>query len=172
MIGVSFMGSIFGGIGLAATRAGLVRVGFPIEAEEGFLESLTRRLAPAGIVKGGFTLPAAVRQITEYFEGSRRSFDLPLDIRSSPFQRRVLEETARIPFGETRSYGEIARRTGSPAAARAVGSALRTNPLPIVIPCHRVIGADGSLVGFAGGIDLKAALIEHERILEPTRPRR
>lgn len=101
-------------------------------------------------------------QLREYFDGTRRAFDLPLDPRGTAFQLAVWRELARIPFGETISYGELARRIGRPAASRAVGAANGANPLPIVIPCHRVVGANGSLTGFGGGIETKKWLLALE----------
>lgn len=104
----------------------------------------------------------ASAQLAEYFEGRRRRFDLKLKPRGTPFQMAVLKELQRIPYGETLSYGDIAARLGKPRAVRAVGAANGRNPLPIVIPCHRVVGADGSLTGFGGGIDTKRWLLELE----------
>ncbi len=109
------------------------------------------------------------RQLEEYFAGTRRDFDLPLDPRGTEFQRRVWRRLTSIGYGETTSYGALARELGDPGASRAVGLANGSNPLPIVIPCHRVIGADGSLTGFGGGLPIKAALLELERAA--TQPR-
>lgn len=107
---------------------------------------------------------AATRaQLTAYFAGERTTFDLPLAPAGTPFQRKVWQALCEIPYGETISYGELARRIGQPTAARAVGLANGSNPLPIVVPCHRVIGADGSLTGFGGGIERKRWLLAHER---------
>jgi methylated-DNA-[protein]-cysteine S-methyltransferase len=102
------------------------------------------------------------RQLAEYFAGERREFDLTLAPEGTPFERSVWEELRRIPFGETRSYGEVARAIGRPNASRAVGRANGANPIPIVVPCHRVIGADGSLTGFGGGLEAKSRLLEIE----------
>jgi methylated-DNA-[protein]-cysteine S-methyltransferase len=102
------------------------------------------------------------RQLDEYFAGERREFDLALAPEGTPFERAVWAELAKIPFGETRSYGEIAEVLGRPGAARAVGRANGANPIPIVVPCHRVIGSDGSLTGFGGGLDAKFRLLELE----------
>ena len=104
----------------------------------------------------------AARQIEEYFAGTRREFRLPLDPEGNPFQRRVWNALRKIPYGETWSYGQLAERIGRPGAARAVGSANARNPLPIVVPCHRVIGANGKLTGYYGGLHLKAFLLELE----------
>jgi methylated-DNA-[protein]-cysteine S-methyltransferase len=113
----------------------------------------------------GSVLAETVRQLEQYFAGSRRDFDLPFDIDGSEFERRVLEELARVPYGTTVSYGELADLAGYPGAARAVGSVMRNNQLMIVLPCHRVIGADGSLRGYGGlgcGLDNKRRLLEFE----------
>ena len=105
---------------------------------------------------------AARQQLAEYFVGERKDFDLPLQLSGTEFQVQVLEELQRIPYGETTSYGDIATRIGRPKAVRAVGAANGRNPLPIVIPCHRVIGSSGDLTGFGGGLDLKEALLRLE----------
>ncbi|AGY59652.1 methylated-DNA--[protein]-cysteine S-methyltransferase [Gloeobacter kilaueensis] len=105
-----------------------------------------------------------VRQVGEYFENQRRHFDLPLAPMGSPFQKAVWAELTKIPFGTTMSYGELAARIGQPGGARAVGRANATNPIALVVPCHRVIGADGTLTGYAGGLPLKRALLEHEGV--------
>jgi len=104
----------------------------------------------------------AVEQLQQYFNGIRTRFDLPLDLDGTPFQLAVWNELQKIPYGETRTYGEIARSVGKPGAARAVGMANHENPVAIVIPCHRVVGSDGSLTGYAGGLDLKKKLLEIE----------
>jgi methylated-DNA-[protein]-cysteine S-methyltransferase len=110
----------------------------------------------------GAVLEDAAAQLTEYLAGERTTFDLPLRASGNAFERLVWAELARIPYGETASYGEIARRIGHPGAARAVGRANARNPIAIVVPCHRVIGSDGSLTGYAGGLDLKRALLALE----------
>lgn len=108
-------------------------------------------------------LRRAAEQLAEYFAGSRREFDLPLAPRGTGFQARVWEELKRIPYGETISYGELARRVGDPNASRAVGLANGRNPVSILIPCHRVIGASGKMTGYGGGIERKIALLDLER---------
>lgn len=107
-------------------------------------------------------LATARGQLEAYFAGQRRTFDLPLAPEGTAFQLAVLKALAEIPYGQTRSYGEIARRLGRPTASRAVGAANGRNPLAIVLPCHRVIGSDGSLTGYAGGLDAKRWLLRHE----------
>jgi methylated-DNA-[protein]-cysteine S-methyltransferase len=119
-----------------------------------------RRLRPEGRAP---VLGEAERQLTAYFEGDLVTFDLPLELHGSDFQRQCWLALATIPYGQTVSYGEQARRLGFGGdKARAVGAANGSNPLPIVLPCHRVIGADGSLTGFGGGLDRKRALLDHE----------
>lgn len=121
--------------------------------------------APAPRGNGPPVLRRARRQLLEYFAGARQSFDLPLRPRGTPFQLRVWQALAGIPFGATWSYKELARACGNADAMRAVGAANGRNPLPIVLPCHRVIGADGSLTGFGGGLETKAALLRLEGAL-------
>jgi methylated-DNA-[protein]-cysteine S-methyltransferase len=107
-------------------------------------------------------LPKAARQLKEYFAKERREFDLPLSMLGTEFQRQVWRELTKIPFGTTWSYGQLAKRIGKPNASRAVGLANGRNPIAIIVPCHRVIGADGSLTGFGGGLPRKQWLLEHE----------
>jgi len=104
----------------------------------------------------------AIQQLQEYFEGKRTAFDLPLDLHGTPFQKAVWSKLQSIPYGETCSYGEIARSLGKPGAARAVGMANHDNPVAVVVPCHRVVGSDGSLTGYAGGLDVKKRLLTLE----------
>jgi len=110
----------------------------------------------------GFNAEVA-RQVEEFFAGKRENFDFRLAPKGSTFQKRVWDELVRIPFGETISYGELARRIGNPAASRAVGRANATNPIALIVPCHRVIGTNGKLTGYAGGIELKEKLLAWER---------
>ena len=107
-------------------------------------------------------LASTVLQLREYFAGGRREFDLPLQFEGTTFQRRVWQELREIPYGETWSYGQLARRIGNPNASRAVGLANGRNPISILVPCHRVIGADGSLTGYGGGLERKRWLLAHE----------
>lgn len=108
-------------------------------------------------------LARACGEIQEYFRGERKRFTVPVRMQGTEFQRRVWEALRRIPYGETRTYGEIARQVGSPKGARAVGMACNRNPVMLIVPCHRVVGSDGKLVGFAGGLDMKRTLLQIEK---------
>ncbi len=121
-----------------------------------------QRYATTDWVKDSGALSEAVGQLRDYFAGKRRTFDLPLDLRGTPFQVQVWKALTDIPFGEARSYKDIAERIGSPKAVRAVGGANNRNPVPIVVPCHRVIGASGAMVGYGGGLHIKTFLLQHE----------
>jgi methylated-DNA-[protein]-cysteine S-methyltransferase len=123
-----------------------------------------RRVPLTGLVENDKhpVLLKTERQLQEYFAGSRRAFDLPLDMRGTTFQKDVWEALLAIPYGETRSYGQLAKQLGRPSASRAVGAANGRNPISIVVPCHRVIGSSGKLTGFAGGLDVKARLLDME----------
>ncbi len=123
------------------------------------------RLNPMTEEAGHPVLVAAERQLAEYFAGARKAFDLPLDFQGTEFQKQVWAALLTIPFGETRSYAEIARAIGRPTACRAVGAANGKNPISIVAPCHRVIGANGALTGFAGGLKAKEYLLGLEGLL-------
>ena len=123
---------------------------------------LSAKHRPAGKPKLNAVLTRAQKQLVEYFTGKRENFDLPLKPEGTAFQQKVWKALARIPFGQTRSYGQIAKAVKSPAASRAVGAACGRNPLPIVIPCHRVVGSTGSLTGFGGGLSMKEWLLKHE----------
>ena len=135
---------------LEADDAGLVRIEF------GALK------AAAKPPHSKTVLDVAVEQLTQFFDGQRKTFDVKLALRGTPFQLDVWRELLRIPYGETRSYAQIAKTIGRPAAVRAVGAANGANPIPIIIPCHRVIGSNGSLTGFGGGIDVKRWLLDFE----------
>jgi methylated-DNA-[protein]-cysteine S-methyltransferase len=106
------------------------------------------------------------KQVREYFDGSRNTFDLPLAPEGTDFQRRVWKEIARIPYGKTITYAELAQRAGAPGSARAAGAATGRNPISIVVPCHRIVGSDGSLTGYAGGLPRKTRLLEIEGVLQ------
>ncbi len=123
--------------------------------------------ASAGKITASRACALVRRQLSEYFSGRRTSFDLPLAPRGTAFQQRVWAELVAIPFGGRATYGELARRIGRPAASRAVGAANGANPIAIVIPCHRVVGSDGSLTGYGGGLPLKRWLLAHEAGARP-----
>ncbi len=143
--------SPLGQLTLVASDDALVAVEFPGRAPRGARGA------------GHPVLERAREQLGEYFQGRRTAFDLPLAPPGTPFQRAVWKELCAIPFGQTLSYGELARRVGRPGAARAVGAANGQNPIAIIVPCHRVIGADGSLTGYGGGVERKRWLLAHER---------
>jgi methylated-DNA-[protein]-cysteine S-methyltransferase len=152
---------------VAATPRGLVRIAYELEngGVDRVLDQIAERLSPS-IVEAPARLDGARRELEEYFDGRRRDFDLRIDWRlaRSPFTRRVLEATARIPFGETSSYRDVAVAAGSPKAFRAAGSALGSNPLPIVVPCHRVLASGGKLGGYTGGLERKRVLLGIEGV--------
>jgi len=156
--------SRIGTIRVAATQRGVCKIALGKETAQDFNHWLERHIgqAPRKPDRSGIVV-LALDQIAEYLDGRRREFDLPLDVRGTDFQRRVWAAVAAIPYGETRAYAEIARAMGRPAAARAVGAANGANPLPLVVPCHRVIGSDGSLAGYGGGLDVKRKLLEMEK---------
>ncbi|HEX6576908.1 MAG TPA: methylated-DNA--[protein]-cysteine S-methyltransferase [Jiangellaceae bacterium] len=147
---------------LAATPEGLVRVAFDSQDHDVVLEQLATTLSPR-ILRAPRRLDPVAREIDEYFARRRTSFDVPLDFAlSSGFRRSVLQHLAQIAYGRTQSYADVARMVGNVKAVRAVGSACATNPMPVVIPCHRVLRADGSLGGYVGGLEAKAALLDLE----------
>lgn len=145
-----------GALRIAGDESGLREIAFAHRAGEPPADWIEAPEPPDDL------LARATTQLREYFAGRRREFDLPLAPETTPFQARVLAELVRVPYGETMSYGELARRLGNPAASRAVGMANGRNPIPIVIPCHRVIGADGKLTGYGGGLEIKRQLLELE----------
>jgi methylated-DNA-[protein]-cysteine S-methyltransferase len=161
--------SPFGTLLLAATQRGLVRLAFPEESLDGMLEALARRISPR-IVEAPASLDGVRRELDEYFGGRRHAFELALDWRlMAPFARRVLHVTSQIPYGGVLSYAEVAADAGSPRGFRAAGNALGANPIPIVIPCHRVLRSGGSLGGYGGGLHRKRWLLELEGALAPQR---
>jgi O-6-methylguanine DNA methyltransferase len=148
----------------ASTERGLAYLRLPRAGGRGFTDWLRRQAPGAELVTGYARNRAAIQQILEYLEGKRDAFDLALDLRGTDFQRRVWQELLRIPYGETRSYGEIARGLGLPLrAARAVGAANGSNPIALVVPCHRVVASGGKLGGYGGGLPLKRRLLALER---------
>jgi methylated-DNA-[protein]-cysteine S-methyltransferase len=149
---------------VAASERGLCRIAFDPEPDRE-LDELSRTVG-AKVLRVPRRLDDVRRQLDEYFGGRRTSFQLQVDIsRLAPFQQQVLRELSRVPYGRTTTYGTLAGRAGRPAAARAVGTVMNRNPIPIVLPCHRVIGASGKLVGYGGGLDRKEALLRLEGAL-------
>ena len=149
---------------LAATERGMCRISFDPEPERA-IEELAKTHG-VRVLRSSGALQQPRRQLDEYFGGSRRDFDLRVDLATLPsFQQVVLAELQRVPYGATDTYGGLAARIGRPRAARAVGGALNRNPVPIVVPCHRVVGSSGSLVGYAGGLERKERLLALEGAL-------
>lgn len=147
---------------VCATDVGVLRVAFEIEGHDTVLDRLASTVSPR-IVEAPSRLDAVARELDEYFRGERRAFDLPLDQRlSRGFQRTVLEHLPDIGYGATASYASVALASGSPRAVRAVGTACATNPLPVVVPCHRVVRSDGTAGNYRGGMAAKQILIELE----------
>lgn len=147
---------------LAATAQGLVRVAFGCQDHDAVLATLAQRVSPR-VLRAPRRLDEVSRQLDEYFAGGRTGFALPLDRRlSAGFRRAVLDHLPDIAYGHTESYAQVAAAAGNPRAVRAVGTACATNPLPVVVPCHRVVRSDGSFGGYAGGADAKRTLLALE----------
>ena len=166
-IGYAPVDSPFGTLVAAATDRGLVRLAFPEEPLDEVLDRLAHKLSPR-IVEAPARLEQVRRELDEYFAGSRRAFDVPLD-RSlmSAFAKKVLSATAAIPYGSVGTYTEMAAKAGSPRGSRAAGNALGSNPIPLIVPCHRVLRTGGNLGGYGGGLDRKRWLLELEGALTP-----
>jgi methylated-DNA-[protein]-cysteine S-methyltransferase len=147
---------------IASTERGVCRISYHPEGQD---EQLARIFGTRVLC---MPLDDVRRELDEYFEGRRRDFDLPLDLRVAPFHEAVLHELARVPYGRTETYGSLAAKVGRPKAARAVGTVMNRNPIPIVLPCHRIVGANGSLTGYAGGLHVKRALLELEGAMLPS----
>ena len=147
---------------LAGTRRGLVEIAYDSEELDSILERLAARLSPR-VLEAPTRLDPVRRELDEYFEGRRLGFDLPLDWSlSAGFSQRVLRATAKVPYGQVSTYREVAAKAGNERAVRAAGNALGSNPIPIVLPCHRVVGSSGSLTGYGGGLERKRALLQLE----------
>ncbi len=158
--------SPLGSILVSATDQGLVRIGLPAEDEDAVLEELARRVSPRVLATPRDSVTLARRQLDEYFDRRRSALDVPLDWQlTRGFRREVLRATALIPYGQTSSYRQLATQAGSPGAARAAGTAVATNPLPIVVPCHRVLRSDGHLGAYRGGPDAKTQLLTLEKAI-------
>jgi methylated-DNA-[protein]-cysteine S-methyltransferase len=158
---VDLVATPVGDLLVAATPRGVCRISYTPEGhEESLAAEFGRRVLYA-------PLDEVRRELDEYFERRRRRFDLALDLRASGFNRAVLDELARVPYGTLDTYGALASRVGRPRAARAVGGFMNRNPIPIVLPCHRIVGANGSLTGYGGGLEVKRTLLELEGALLP-----
>jgi methylated-DNA-[protein]-cysteine S-methyltransferase len=162
-VGYRTLDSPIGQLLVAATEQGLVRVAFASEDHDEVLRRLAELVSPR-VLRAPGRLADVARELDEYFDGRRRTFDLPVDLRlAHGFRQRVLAHLPEIGYGRTASYATVAASAGSPNAVRAVGTACALNPVPLVIPCHRVVRSDGSLGGYAGGPDIKRTLLELER---------
>jgi methylated-DNA-[protein]-cysteine S-methyltransferase len=147
---------------VASTPRGLVRVAYTDwHSEDDVLADMARRLSPR-MLEAPARLDEERRELDEYFAGRRTEFELPVDVVFDSFRLRVMDELARIPYGSVTTYGALAAKAGNPRAARAVGMFMNRNPIPIVLPCHRVVGASGSLVGYGGGLERKERLLQLE----------
>jgi methylated-DNA-[protein]-cysteine S-methyltransferase len=160
-VGFDIVDSPVGELLVAASDRGVASIWFDPDPDE-HLDRLARIAGPR-VLRSPRSVDDARRELDEYFAGRRRAFDLALDLRTlPPFTVSVLGELARVPYGETTTYGALARRVGRPNAARAVGTVMNRNRIPIVLPCHRVVGSTGDLTGYAGGLDRKRTLLELE----------
>ncbi len=154
--------SPIGALLIAMTPLGIVRVAFAVEDHDRVLDQLSDTVSHR-VLHASAPLAPAIRQLDEYFDGRRHRFDLPVDLQlSSGFRRRVLDHLALIRYGTTESYGEVAAAVGNPKAVRAVGTACATNPVPVVVPCHRVVRSDGTIGNYLGGTDAKVMLLDLE----------
>ena len=161
--GYDIVDSPIGPLLLAASDRGLLRISFQRGRDPAEALELVARAAGPSVLRAPRAVDPVRRELDEYFAGRRSSFDLSIDLRgATEFTAGVLRELARVPFGQTATYAELAARVGRPRAARAVGTVMHRNPIPIVLPCHRVVGSDGSLTGYAGGLDVKEHLLRHE----------
>lgn len=161
-VGYDVVRTPVGDLLLASTSVGLVRVAFDVEGHDGVLATLASRIGPR-ILRDPTRVAPVVRQVQEYLAGERTSFDVALDLRlTTGFRRAVLERLRSVGYGRTVSYTTLAAESGSPRAVRAVGSACATNPVPVVVPCHRVLRSDGSLGGYIGGLAAKRRLLDLE----------
>jgi len=162
--GYDLVDSPLGRLLVASSDRGILRISYDPDIDESV--DWLSRVAGRNVLQSARQVDPVRRELDEYFEGRRQAFDLSVDLREvTPFTERVLLELARVPFGQTATYSDLATRAGNPKAARAVGMTMNRNPIPIVLPCHRIIGADGSLVGYGGGLDRKVALLTLEGVL-------
>jgi methylated-DNA-[protein]-cysteine S-methyltransferase len=162
--GFDVVDSPIGPLLVAATDRGILRISFDADPEHE-LERLAR-IAGRRVLRAPRAVDPARRELDEYFSQRRQAFDLSIDLRgTTPFTVQVLEELAQVPYGQTATYGQLAARVGRPRAARAIGMVMNHNPIPIVLPCHRIVGSNGSLVGYGGGLDRKKQLLRLEGAL-------
>ena len=165
-LAVGSLDTPIGVLWLACTEQGVCKLVFPREGAKAALDRWLGAYLPRHELTGTSALLEQTSvELSEYFAGSRHDFAVPLDLRGQPFQRSVWHALTTIPYGHTVSYGKLARTLDAPRAARAVGAACGANPVPVVAPCHRVLGSDGSLHGFGGGLAVKAWLLRHEGVL-------
>lgn len=161
-VGYDVLASPLGPLWVAIGPKGVTTIHYGDAPSESELRRLVRVYGP-GIVPDHRRSSALARELDQYFSGRRKAFDVDVDLSGlTPFQSRVLAATARIPFGEVSTYGAVAKRAGNAKASRAAGGALNSNPIPIVVPCHRVVGSNGALVGYAGGLEVKKRLLAIE----------
>jgi methylated-DNA-[protein]-cysteine S-methyltransferase len=161
-VGYDVIGSPLGPLWVAIGPKGVTTIHYGDEPSDGELRRLVRVYGP-GVVPDHRRSSILARELDEYFNGKRRAFDIDVDLSGlTPFQTKILVATAKIPFGAVSTYQSVARRAGNEKASRAAGGALNQNPIPIVVPCHRVVGSNGSLVGYAGGLDVKRRLLALE----------
>jgi methylated-DNA-[protein]-cysteine S-methyltransferase len=161
-VAYGWVDSPLGRLTVAATPRGLVRVAYPFKEPEAVLEELARKVSPR-MLEAPERLDHVRRELDEYFEGRRQEFDLPIDwALTAGFVRSVLRATARIGYGDVRTYSDMAKAAGSPRAVRAAGNALGANPMPVVVPCHRVVRTGGGFGGYTGGIERKEFLLRLE----------
>lgn len=158
--------SPIGDLTLVASEKGLFYIFLPVKGHEITETLLRKKLPKIDFLKDDGRLRETVRQLGEYFQGKRKVFSVPVDLRGTEFQKKVWKALAGVPFGKTESYGDIAKRIRRPKAARAVGAACGANPIPIIIPCHRIIGKGGSLTGFGGGVEMKKKLLKLEKSIK------
>jgi methylated-DNA-[protein]-cysteine S-methyltransferase len=165
-VAVGALHTPIGVLWMACSEQGVCKLLFPREEAKAALERWLAVHMPAhGLTTASASLERASAELNEYFAGTRHDFTLPLDFQGSAFHHQVWLALTQIPYGRTVSYGNLARALGAPKAARAVGAACGANPVPIIAPCHRVLGSDGSLHGFGGGLPVKAWLLRHEGVL-------
>lgn len=162
-VGYRVMDSPLGPLWIAVGPKGVLAIHYGAEPDAGELARIVRRYGP-GVLPDARRADAVARELDQYFAGKRRSFDVPVDLTPlTDFQRRILRATAQVDFGEVSTYAKVARKAGNDKASRAAGQALGGNPIPIVVPCHRILASDGSLGGYAGGLEAKRRLLQLER---------